>query len=247
MRIPAASCTTVHELVSGPPQPVRWLGSCASALYLVTNSGDVLAVLSQDAVRLPCSLVVAHRADEVALSTLLPDTAKAPLASVGDGALRWPGPHTDVAIVATRRWRPPTLQTGRPQGDALDALEAALREHDLGIDVRGELTVDTLLGRGPGLTPSGDDLLAGYLVGSLAFGCPARDLAAEISRCAGTRTTALSAQLLRHAAAGECVPQLARLVDACLGVGNVNQAIEAVLAIGHTSGAALATGLLAAA
>jgi Protein of unknown function (DUF2877) len=62
-----------------------------------------------------------------------------------------------------------------------------------------------LVGRGPGLTPAGDDLLAGYLAGLVLLhgrNGAAQQLAAE----AATLTTILSATLLLHASRGE-VPE----------------------------------------
>ena len=63
-----------------------------------------------------------------------------------------------------------------------------------------------LLGRGPGLTPSGDDLLAGALLVLHAHG-----LTTALTRAVLThlhRTTALSASLLEAAAQGYAVPEV---------------------------------------
>jgi Protein of unknown function (DUF2877) len=60
-------------------------------------------------------------------------------------------------------------------------------------------------------------------------------------------TTALSAQLLRHAARGECVAQVAAVVAVLVGRPAPSDAVDQLLAVGHTSGAALAVGLLSAA
>lgn len=65
--------------------------------------------------------------------------------------------------------------------------------------------VTTLAGRGEGLTPSGDDLLLGYVAGLVLFR-RSRQLARHIAESAARRTTSLSATLLRHAARGE-VPE----------------------------------------
>lgn len=59
-----------------------------------------------------------------------------------------------------------------------------------------------LAGRGPGLTPAGDDLLAGYAAGLVLFRSD-RAAARRIADMACGRTTSLSATLLRHACAGE--------------------------------------------
>src|SRR5262249_58187285 len=73
------------------------------------------------------------------------------------------------------------------------------------------------LGRGPGLTPQGDDVLAGYLAGAAAYGIAADDVRALVDSEAATRTTTLSAALLRHAAVGEAIPQVGGLLDALAG------------------------------
>jgi hypothetical protein len=95
-----------------------------------------------------------------------------------------------------------------------------------------------LLGRGPGLTPLGDDLLAGLLVTLSACGSAAFEPAAAAVRAhAPARTTFVSAALLHHAARGECVPELAAFLD--------GGPVEALLRVGDTSGAGLAHGVLA--
>ena len=98
------------------------------------------------------------------------------------------------------------------------------------------IDVDTLAGWGPGLTPLGDDLLAGYIAGvHLRDGDDPRP--AAIAAQAGARTNALSATLLRLAAMG-AVPEPAH---ALLGAAD----LEPLLAFGATSGVALAVGLAA--
>ena len=98
MRISAASCTAVHELVSGPPQPAGWLGASASALYLITRSSTVLAIVTHDAVRLPCALVVPQLSAELPLFTIAPgpDDRHALTALVGNGELNWVGASGEV-------------------------------------------------------------------------------------------------------------------------------------------------------
>src|SRR6185295_423560 len=93
-------------------------------------------------------------------------------------------------------------------------------------------------GRGPGLTPAGDDLLAGYAAG-LALFADRETEAHAIAERAAARTTLLSATLLRHAARGE-LPEPAH---ALLEDGDPLP----LLAFGHTSGKALLLGLALAA
>jgi hypothetical protein len=111
-----------------------------------------------------------------------------------------------------------------------------------------------LLGRGPGLTPEGDDLLAA-VAGTLAVLAPAtgwsrsalRGMLAALVVPAPARTTALSATLLHLAARGLLAEPAGRLLD--LGPGG-EAAWPAALArlrrLGHGSGRAYATGIAAA-
>jgi len=110
-----------------------------------------------------------------------------------------------------------------------------------------------LLGRGPGLTPEGDDLLAA-VAGTLAVLGPAAGwdrpvLARFLAALAGPaaeRTTALSATLLRLAARRQLIEPAGRLLD--LGPG-AEAAWPAALArlerLGHGSGRAYAAGIAA--
>jgi hypothetical protein len=98
---------------------------------------------------------------------------------------------------------------------AAPAIEA-LRRHDLD-------SAAALIGLGPGLTPSGDDLIGGYLV---ARADPA--LATWAVALARTRTSRISAAHLEAAAGGEAA---AAFHDALNG-----GPLEPLLALGHSSG-----------
>jgi hypothetical protein len=139
-----------------------------------------------------------------------------------------------------------------PEGAAaLAGLFRAVRERDPGPAAgaaRG------LLGRGPGLTPEGDDLLAA-VAGTLAVLGPAtgldgsaRDALVGALAPRPGRTTALSATLLELAARGMLAEPAGRLLD--LGPG-AEAAWRAALArlerLGHGSGRAYAAGIAAAA
>jgi hypothetical protein len=97
-----------------------------------------------------------------------------------------------------------------------------------------------LLGLGPGLTPSGDDLLGGALVALTAVGYS--DLRDAIwSRLRGeapARTNEISLAHLDCAAQGECAAALKDAIEALLsGAGpELAPALGAVKALGHTSG-----------
>jgi Protein of unknown function (DUF2877) len=106
-----------------------------------------------------------------------------------------------------------------------------------------QLGVDALVGRGQGLTPSGDDALAGILLVAHALGRAAPLAAAVRSRLGST--TAVSAALLDAAADGYAAPDVVALVDAALAAdeATVCRTLPAVLAIGHTSGVDLVAGI----
>ena len=93
---------------------------------------------------------------------------------------------------------------------------------------------ELLAGKGPGLTPAGDDILCGYVAGLFLF--HDRREAAEIALGAAVRTTRLSATLLRHAAVGE-LPEPAH---AFLANGDARP----LAAFGHSSGLCLRLGLM---
>lgn len=97
---------------------------------------------------------------------------------------------------------------------------------------------DQLAGRGPGLTPAGDDILCGYVAGIFLFH-DRREEASEIALRSAARTTRLSATLLRHAAVGE-LPEPAH---AFLADGDPRP----LAAFGHSSGLCLLLGLTLAA
>ena len=103
-----------------------------------------------------------------------------------------------------------------------------------------------LVGRGAGLTPSGDDALAGALLVAHALRT-GRDLADAV-RARLHATTAVSAALLDAAADGYAARPVVTLVDAAVAADcdGVRRALPAVLAIGHTSGADTVTGIRAA-
>lgn len=186
------------------------------SVHYETGRADVpvLSVCLPEAVRLPSSLVV-H---------ILPVPGHA---AVAGGRFRSPERSWTVG----RWWRP-----SRPRRYAeADGAETAASD---------DLAPDRHIGLGPGLTPAGDDVVAGALVAAYAFSDPRRSRWVCETNAAldAGRTTAVSHAMLRHAVDGYATPQLAAYVDA-IGTGHgVAVARRALLAVGHTSGAALLRG-----
>jgi hypothetical protein len=102
-----------------------------------------------------------------------------------------------------------------------------------------------LLGQGPGLTPAGDDVVAGAAAALAVLGRLDTSAVEAVVAAARVATTVLSAALLRCATRGEVVPQAAELLRALCGHGSPESALDRLLGVGHTTGAALALGLCA--
>jgi hypothetical protein len=253
-QVAAAGPTRVRDLISGPVQPADVLGRFATALYLRLSGGEVIALLSSDAVRLPIGLILPTTSRELPLSHLCGPVM------VGSGAVhigswscsvsRLVSPRAPAALTPNRqacehlRHRLAHHQSADPELRLPDALLDDVYPPRVAADV-----VRRLLGVGTGLTPAGDDVLAGLLVGLWSFGQRAEPLhRAVLAGLAGT--TDLSAALLRCAARGESIPQvnhLLRTLSRSAWQGPLDRALDDLVRIGHTSGTALATGVLAAA
>lgn len=110
-----------------------------------------------------------------------------------------------------------------------------------------------LAGLGAGLTPAGDDFVVGACLGSWAglYGPAAPGLGAVVGRAVAPLTTTLSAAYVRAASQGECALPWHTLFSAlCQPDSSQRQAVlapavDAMLSVGHTSGADGLAGFLA--
>jgi hypothetical protein len=110
----------------------------------------------------------------------------------------------------------------------------------------------SLVGLGPGLTPSGDDLVSGIvavLVWHARLGVLDNDVLREITSKvheAAARTNRISSRLIHHAGVGVLYAPAMQLGEALLAgdAGSVREPARRLFEIGSTSGADLATGLL---
>jgi hypothetical protein len=241
----------VQSLIKGPNCPADLIAAFPTATYLRLFGGRVIAVLTHDAVRLPCGLVLAATSAEQPLSGL-----DGPV-STGDGQVRIGALVVEISRMVSARARlglvPDATAVGR-LGRRLERLE--FDEHGPGLSARladhywnpQEVPglVGLLLGSGSGLTPSGDDVLAGFLVGSRSFGVCADELRGVVTAHAPGATNDLSATLLAHAACGESIPQVDSLL-AALAVGpacaHIDESLATLVRVGHSTGIALAMGI----
>jgi hypothetical protein len=247
--LPAAVSPLTRWLLAGSPRPDIVAGAHRYGVY-VSVAGSVLPVLTRDALALPTALRLALTSEEVRWAVRAGDAVR-----VGGGAVRLPG----LTVRGVRGWRPSRVRPtrgGDPRATARRLHQAAGEGSGWLTDpVRAAVTmpepadaVADLVGRGRGLTPSGDDALAGALLAVRALGSDRASVLAGAVRRRLAATTAVSAALLEAAADGWAAPEVVALVDAA-AAGHV-RATEArlppVLAIGHDSGHDLVAGLGAA-
>ena len=135
-----------------------------------------------------------------------------------------------------------------------DDIQSVVPDLNLAIEQRDLNSAQRLLeGRGGGLTPSGDDVLAGLLLYA-AWARPAFFGNHQNVECA--KTTDLSRAFLKWAVRGKSIAPVHNMITACKRVagpgsdGNdqikhieLNTAIRAVSSVGHSSGRGLLAGL----
>jgi hypothetical protein len=163
---------------------------------------------------------------------------------------------TPRAITAILEAEAPAESLARPQArphraqSGMTRMAHALRTDD--VEMARQLAgraAEELAGLGPGLTPSGDDVLAGILT-ALALLAPSRAaiIGEQIIETARRRTTRISEAYLDAAAAGEAGEawhQLAAVLDATLdpvGSPALAAAIRRIMSFGETSGSDMLTG-----
>lgn len=253
-------------------QPLSCLGlavapELVARLVAAARPGDV-AVL-----RPPRELVVYGRADAVviALDALEPVPCALPelAGAVADraAALRWLAAALDRTVGDAVRAFSPLAGDERAQqalaacavgaaaaaGTGEPSLAAAAAATGDSVDAARVHAIRFLIGRGPGLTPSGDDALIGCGIAlHLADGSSGRAAAFDraLSYVRAVRpdaTTVVSAAYLAAYGAGFANPIVRELVDAARArdAAAVDRVLTRIMRIGHTSGADTLLGLRA--
>ena len=251
-RVHSAFARTINLTLDGLGD-LGWLslhgpGPIPSPFGIACPALSIQSELAGAAVRLESGAVVlkgwlrVELADAAVADTALPGSAPYPpitacLADAGrrvtDGLLPVvaarlegaPLPATPLAAVASPALA--RLEETTATGDATAWLVAATR----------------LLGLGPGLTPSGDDCLVGWLAGARASGPRGQRLAATVGATlvavAVERTTPLSRAFLAAAAAGHVAVPVREFVTS-----PDEPRLRGLLAVGETSGADVLAGYL---
>ncbi len=242
--INAAASVALQPVLSAAPVEGRVLGVNSAAIWL--RVGNECIVIERNGAGLP---------NGVTTVVPLPDrVVTGETAVVGDGAV-----VTRASVITIRRWWDP--QPRLAEFDAADSLAAFERlgppeTNDCGLEAA--LTTGhkpsivgsavALVGLGDGLTPAGDDILSGT-VATLRLHRSARAahladiLIPAVLAAAEERTTLLSRSLLHHAAHGRVVRPVADLFTSLFGSSDPTDSYRRLLAIGHSSGPALAAGI----
>ena len=255
--VAAAAPLWVRERLAGPMRDVTVVHAGRHAVY-VAVADDVaprcIGLLSRSSSMVPCGLRTTLT-DLSALTGANGPLAAGDVVSAGAGILSIGS--VDVGIGRTVDLSAPRLDpfaagtmATRLRGMVAGRLAAAQSElPSVALTSLGQgdpAVVPMLLGRGSGLTPVGDDVLAGWLATTKAAQSESGPMASEVARLSANATTLLSATLLDRASAGDVLPEFGRLLlDLRMPfAGRLGDDVELMLAIGHTSGAGLLLGSL---
>ena len=228
------------RLRAAPDGPVGIVHRGPDALY-VDVGGWCVGVVSRAAAQVPCAM----RTATGRVPALLRDRLAS--AYVEAGTLHLGGtplpigrleeicvPRLDPTAVLGTDASPVTEHVTAPAA-VVGFAAAHLPRHRIDAEVAARL-----VGRGEGLTPLGDDLLAGWLALHRAAGVATVEVD-DVIHSHAHRTTLLSATLLDCAVHGEVLPEFAGWV-AALGTPDAPARAAALTAVGATSGAGLLHG-----
>ena len=255
IRVSGVASTTLHGLVRGSGTEAEVLGTSSHAVWLLSGD-EVAVVVTSDATRLPNGVQIGAPSTEQPFSAI----EHGSIATVGNGRIMFDG----LVVEAARWWDPrPALPPVKPEDlqeacrdlprEVPDIDSSALR---IGLEARSAGGIlhaaRSLLGQGPGLTPEGDDYLAGALAATRLLGealgyerplALVAGVSVPLAGLAEARTTTFSAALIRCALRGQVAEPAGALLRALAGRGEVAGSHLGLIRVGHTSGPALAAGI----
>lgn len=258
-RVPGVASTAIYGAVSAAGTEATVLGTSGHAVWLLIED-RVIVVTTSDSTRLPNGVQLAAGSS----SDLFRMVHHGATVEIGHGRIMLEG----LAVTITRWWDPrPSLAVtsssklaeavaGLPS-EVPDIDSSALRAALVAGSPGGILlSAKALLGKGPGLTPEGDDYLAGALAATrLLAEVLGRDrttamiagVSVPLAKLADARTTTFSASLLHSALRGQVAEPAGALLRAFTGRGEVAVSHRRLQQVGHSSGPALAAGMVLAA
>lgn len=248
---PAWASTALGDTLLGDWRDATVFAASNVAAYISVPVEDgpaqLIALLRPAAIRLPMGVCVAAEELPVAGTDVRVGHGMISVPDRTWQAVRWwdPRPHLPadallhgggalIDIVLDE----PVSAFGHPRSEAL-SVAAALASGDTGpaLDV---------IGLGPGLTPAGDDIVAGALAVLALAGRLDDTVRDAIHRHAQTNTAALSAALLLAAGRGQMIPQAARVLTSLAvdePAARLRSAADGLFAVGSTSGHDLCAGM----
>lgn len=142
-------------------------------------------------------------------------------------------------------------ESARPLGRRLSRPVSVLVLSARQFDVDGAVhAAEKIIGLGPGVTPSGDDILIGFLAAlwsvagnhdqQLSFIHSFGDALMQVAK----RTNEISRTYLYHASQGQFSSALSNLAEAFATGGDVAAAARSAMSVGHSSGMDTVTGML---
>ena len=265
MPIPLRSVSSaiLDRLPRGPLRGWTVLSVHRRACNLRSPQGTVLGLVSPELGNGPFHAVLAQPVD---FAWLAQGLTQGGLALDLAGAAAW-DPWLGERELEVENWEPGVgrrkLGVGsRELGDGshhplhpvtLSSCHPVTRALRAGDSASLRAAVLALAGRGPGLTPAGDDFLLGIMAGLWLFPEPLSprwtvpEACRRIVDVAASRTTTLSAAWLRAAGQGAFGQPWHALAEALAldDPARLAQAVEDILAVGATSGQDALTGFLA--
>ncbi|MGH2735781.1 MAG: DUF2877 domain-containing protein [Actinomycetota bacterium] len=263
----------VYDLLDCEGIPGRVVGSWSSAAYIETE-GFVVALTGRGVPFMPNGIALTERGGLEAFARGAPVRLSSTEIRSSDAIVRLTGAQVRDAAVSRNeghlaadvnrrgdellesfglrsqddlavRARSLNLAVGQAEG-ALDHLGRALG--DLDDDAAGSAAA-LLAGRGPGLTPEGDDVLASCAAGLLAFAEPCglpgpvvEGIVKALTSDLDERTAPLSATLLRLAARGRVVEPATQVLDLDRRPAEWRGSLDRLMRVGHSTGRAYAWG-----
>lgn len=254
-RVAGLASVAVHGLVT-VPRTAKVLGTSEYAVWLLVEN-TVVVISTRDATRLPNGIEIAASAADDPFASVVHGASvemgrgRVMLQDLAVGVSRWwdPRPALPPTTVAQLEAAIAGLPATVPEVDA-ESLSAAL---DLASPTALLAAAKPLIGKGAGLTPAADDYVAGALAGTRLLsealnhrsGTAMLDRAARpVAKLAHARTTTFSAALIQHALRGQVAAPAGALLRALAGRGNVAAAHAKLVEVGHSSGPALAAGVV---
>ena len=229
-------------------------GLLFTLLHPTADSGPACAILDRSADFAALDIApgdaVRWAGGALTLGDLRLDLSGAAVCDCRFGAGRLPVPGPAAARRLKALLAPAARQNAARWGEELrEALDLRAQAVCAAMEQRADPAgaVGRLVGFGPGLTPSGDDILTGFYAALRVLGGGAadlRELEAALAACAG-RTTRVGGWMLTCALDGRWRASLQAVIAACAdpALTGLPAAVDSLLAVGASSGYDMCSGV----